>query len=101
MCFTMNNAGPDGAILLILLAVVILQRHKVVNCVQFYWTRDYFLKTKRHLQQLLHLALEHIKNCQYEVSFIALGCLDGQSLVRKFTMFDRVCMTAVTYQFSL
>ena len=31
----MDNAGPDGAIFKILLAVVILQRRKVVRCVQF------------------------------------------------------------------
>ena len=31
----MDNAGPDGAIFKISLAVVILQRRKVVKCVQF------------------------------------------------------------------
>ena len=31
----MDNAGPDGAIFKISLAVVILQRRKVVRCVQF------------------------------------------------------------------
>ena len=47
----MVNAGPDGAILKISLAVVILQRRKVVRCVQFYWTRGYFSKTDRCLQK--------------------------------------------------
>ena len=48
MYYTMDNAGPDGAIFLILLAVVILQTEvKVVRCAQFYL----FLKTERHLQQ--------------------------------------------------
>ena len=26
---------------------------------------------------MLHLALEYIKNCQSEASFIAVSCLDG------------------------
>ena len=41
----MVNAGPDGAILKILLAVVILQRRKVVRCLQFYWTEGCFRTT--------------------------------------------------------
>ena len=47
----MDNAGPDRAIFKISLAVVILQRRKVVRCVQFYWTRGYFSKTDRRLQK--------------------------------------------------
>ena len=47
----MDNAGPDGATSKISLAVVILQRRKVVRCVQFYWTRGYFSKTERHFQK--------------------------------------------------
>ena len=34
-----------------MLAVVNLQRHKVVRCVQFYWARSYFSKTERCLQK--------------------------------------------------
>ena len=31
----------------------------------------------------------YVKNCQSGVSFVALGCLDGQVLVPKFTKFDQ------------
>ena len=34
-----------------MLAVVNLQRHKVVRCVQFYWARSYFSITERCLQK--------------------------------------------------
>ena len=47
----MDNAGPDGAIFKISLAVVILHRRKVVRCEQFYWTRGYFSKTEQCLQK--------------------------------------------------
>ena len=47
----MDNAGPDGAILKISLAVVILQRRKVMRCVQFYWTRGCFSKTEPCFQK--------------------------------------------------
>ena len=39
-----DNAGPDVAIFKISLAALILQRRKVVRCVQFYWTMGYFSK---------------------------------------------------------
>ena len=34
----------------------------------------------------LCLALEYIKNCSSGTLFVALGCLDGQILVQKFTV---------------
>ena len=48
---------------------------EVVGCVQFYWTRGYFLKAKG---KVWYLAFKHIKNVQSEVSFIIVSCLDGQ-----------------------
>ena len=47
----MDNAGPDRAILKISLAVVILQRRKVVRCIQFYWTSGCFSRTKWRFQK--------------------------------------------------
>ena len=85
----MDNAGPDGAILKILLAVVILQRRKVVRCLQFYWTEGCFSKTERCFQKTLRQALEQVKHCRSGLSLLALGCSAGQILVQKFTKFDR------------
>ena len=104
MYCTMNNAGSDGAIFWISFAYVILQRWKVVRCVQFYWTRGYFSKTERCLQKMLCLTLEYIKSCWSGLSLNALGCSAGQILVQKFTKVwppMRDSSYEVTYSFRL
>ena len=42
-----------------------------------------FLKTKQPLQQNASLALEYVKDCLYEVSFVTGGCLDREISVQK------------------
>ena len=80
---TMDNAEPDWANFWIAFAVVILQRPKVVRCVQFYWTRGYFSKKKDACNKTLCLALEYIENCWFRVLFVIFGCLDGQIWVQQ------------------
>ena len=48
-----------------------------MRCVQFYWTRGYFSKTKQRLQfnKTLCLALQHVENCRSRLSFFAFGYL--------------------------
>ena len=74
------------------LAVVILQRQKVMRCVQFYCIWGYSQKPNNAWNKTLHLALEYVQ-FRSGVSFAALGCSGGQILVQKFTKFDRVCIT--------
>ena len=64
MYCTMDNAGPDGAIFKISLAVVILQRRKVMRCV-YSFTRPGLIYLNRTMlaKKLLCFALEYIKNC--------------------------------------
>ena len=75
----MDNAGPDGAISF---AVVILQKHKIVNCVQVNGQRAI---SEQRLQQNALSGLKYIENW---VSFVAFSYLDGQILVQKFPKFD-------------
>ena len=75
------NAGPDGAIFWILLAVVILQRRKLVRCVQFTGQRAISPIPNDICSKTLRLVLEYVENCQSRISFVAFGCLDGQILV--------------------
>ena len=79
----MDNAGPDGAILLA------VQRRKVVRCVQFTGQQAISQKLNDVCNKMLRLALKYVENCRSRVSFVAFGCLDGQTLVRKFAKFDR------------
>ena len=67
----MDNEGPDEAHF----NCCNFTKPKRVWYVQFYWTRDNFSKTKYACNKVLHLTP---KNCQSEVSFIALDCLNDQ-----------------------
>ena len=49
----------------------------------------------------LCLALEYIKNCSSGPLFVALGCLDGQILVQRFTVWPRMHNCSYTIQFLL
>ena len=60
----MDNAGPDGAIFWISFAVVILQRRKVVKCVQFTRQRAISQKLNDVCNKTLRLALEYVENCR-------------------------------------
>lgn len=59
MHYTMDNAGPHGAIFL--LAVVVVQRPEVVRCVQFYWTRGYFFKNRMTLAKKHSVWSKYVK----------------------------------------
>ena len=83
----MDSAGPDGAILSF--AVVILQRRKVVKCVDFNGKRAISQNLNDVCNKTLRLALEYVENCRSRVSFVAFSCLHGQILVQKFPKFDR------------
>ena len=83
----MDNAGPDGAIFGIAFVVVILQRRKVVKCVQFNGKRAISQKLNDVCNKTLRLALEYVENCRSRVSFVAFSCLDAQILVHKFPKF--------------
>ena len=85
----MDNAGPDGGIFRIWFTVVILQRRKVVECVQFTGQRAISQKLNDVCNKTLRLALEYVENCRSRVSFVAFDCLDSQILVQKFPKFDR------------
>ena len=70
---------------LILLVAVILQGQKSWGVYSFIGQRAISQKQNDSCSKTLCLALEYIKNCQSGVLFVALGCLDGQILVWKFT----------------
>jgi len=80
-----DNAGPDRAIFWISLAVVILQRQKVVRCVQFYWIRAYFSIIKWRLQKKM---LCRVKTVHWEYRLSILVARLGQIWVQKFIKFD-------------
>ena len=90
---TMDKAGPDGAILWIWLAVVILRRWKVVRCVQFYWTS----------KKTLCLALEYVKNFTGSIvhCFRLLSWSDFGSKDHKVWPPTRDSSYKVTYSFWL
>ena len=77
----MDNAGPDGAIL-ILLVVVIYRGEK--SCTVLL-DKGLFLKKKNDIcNQTFRLALEHVENRQSWVSFVAIVSLDGQISVQSW-----------------
>ena len=50
-------------------------------------------KQNESCRKTLCLAVEYVKNCRSVVLVVALGYLDGQILVQKFTKFNPVCLT--------
>ena len=58
----MDIAGPDGAIFLISVALVILHWQKVVRCVQFTGQEAISQKATYACNKTLHLALKYIKS---------------------------------------
>ena len=93
----MDNAGPDGAVLKISLAVVILQRHKVMRCVQFLLDRGLFLKNRKTLPKKPSVRpSSRLKTVDLDYrSSLSVAWL-GQILIRKFTKFGRPRQTVAT-----
>ena len=92
----MDNAGPDGAISKISLAVVIYRGEKPWGVYSFTGQGVISQKPNDIFQKMLCLALEYIKNCRSGLSLAPLGCSAGQILVQKSTKFDRPRQTVPT-----
>ena len=67
-------------------------RAKSYEVCSFIGQRAISQKQNDSCSKTLCLALEYIKNCRAGVLFVALGCLDGQILVQKFTKFNHLYM---------
>ena len=78
--------------LISLVAVILVKAKKSWGVYSFIGQRAISQKQNNSCSKTLCLGLEYVKNCQSGVLFLALGCLDGQILVRKFTKFNHSYM---------